>query len=282
MPSAACAAAMAADGTDAVVCLVCFEELRERRIELTKLDTGNGNVFRRGDCGHEICCSCMAKHVACQVEEQRVNGLRCPAVGCQNRLHERDFRQLVARGFLEEKVVSRFVELSTRDFAARAKEFEELKSEERPDYALLRRLWETTRLCPKCSIALEKSEGCNSFYCVCGHRFDFANAPPAIASTGVKKFGRLLSLAEALRSTVRDAEQEAQRHGGLRICGGALRLSQATRIPLEEAVALCKSAQQGESGARERIRELRRPASAVAVLSSTVEREAEGRRVESS
>lgn len=258
---------MSADRAGAAVCQICFEEGRVR-LELARIQTGNGDVLRGADCRHDICCTCMAKHVSCRVEEQRVAGLCCPAVGCKNRLHEQDLRKLVSRGFLDEKVASGFVELSTRDFTARAREFDELKAEESQDYAFLRHLWERTRLCPRCSIALEKSHGCDSFFCICGHHFDFTQAPHAVGSAGVKKFGRLLSLAEAQHTTVRKVEQEAQRHGGMRIYRGALRLSQTRGMPLEEAVALCTSAQKGEGEARERIRVLRRPTATAAQSSA--------------
>merc|ERR1711865_865552 len=38
-------------------------------------------------------------------------------------------------------------------------------------------LFQNMRLCPKCRVIIEKSHGCNSFGCICGHCFDFKTAP---------------------------------------------------------------------------------------------------------
>lgn len=230
-------------------CFICFETVQER-LALPLVQTPNGDVQRSRDCGHAVCSACMAKHVAARVEDQRVFGLCCPAVGCKNELFEKDLRKLVQRGDLEGSVVSRFVELRARDFTARATGF--VDSANQQDYSLLRRLWETTRLCPRCSVAVEKAAGCNSFWCICGHHFDYEKAPRAVGS-GVKNFKHVIAMAEALRMPLQAAEQV----GEWKMYFKARRVSEALIVPLEVAVDVCKKAQKGDAEARSIIRSLR-------------------------
>merc|ERR1712187_548958 len=112
--------------------------------------TGNGDVLRASDCGHMICRECMASYIVARVEEQRVFGIRCPSVGCKNELYEQDLRRLVQGGELAREVFDRFIEFRSRDYTTRVKDFTDEAAETSIDYALLRQLWHTTRLCPRC------------------------------------------------------------------------------------------------------------------------------------
>jgi hypothetical protein len=234
--------------------MICFERVQER-LELPKVTTGNGDVLRESDCGHAICRACMAKYVTVQVEEQRVYNLHCPAVGCRTGLFENDLRSLARQGTLEDKVVDRFVEFRARDFTARAKGFTE--SATLQDRELLRVLWESTRLCPRCKVAIEKSLGCNSFYCVCGHHFHYDKAPRAVGN-GIRKFQHIMDTAETLHMSLKEALDEVEKVGGGRIYHKACRLRKASGMSLEHAVDVCKRAQQGDAEARAVIQRSRR------------------------
>merc|ERR1719433_1573192 len=119
------------------------------------------------------------------------------------------------------------------------------------DYALLRKLWETTRLCPRCSITIEKSEGCNTFYCICGHHFNYGNAPRAVGGT-MKYYPRIIDMAENLKLPIKDAEA----------CEGNMKLyfrAEQTAIffgwAQKDAIELHLQAQQGDEVARRKIQE---------------------------
>lgn len=228
-------------------CQVCFEEVKHR-LELKSLKTGNGDVLRSEDCGHLICRTCMASYVVARVEEQRVFGVRCPAIGCKNELYEHDVRRLVECGDLAQDVHDRFAEIRSRDYTARAKDLTDVMCQD--DYELLRCVWETTRSCPRCKLVIEKSQGCNSFYCICGHHFDYQQAPRAVGN-GCKSFGRVISLAENLRISVNEAEQFG---GDSKLYFKSGRTAAALGVTREEACEIHKQAHSGDEGARERIR----------------------------
>jgi len=175
-------------------CEVCFES-KERRLALDKLATGNGDVLRNGDCGHNVCIECTSAFVTARVEEQLVFGIRCPHEGCRNELYEKDIERLARDGPLEDAVRERFCELRSRDYAARVSSFSEGLHGESPDYSTIRRLWESTRLCPRCKLVIEKSQGCNSFYCICGFHFNYESAP-RIVGNGISRYDKVLDFAE--------------------------------------------------------------------------------------
>merc|ERR1711924_37741 len=91
------------------------------------------------------------------------------------------------------------------------------------NYAMLQRLEKSTRLCPRCHVAIEKSEGCNDFGCICGHRFDFGKAPRAAAElqlAHLKKIDRVVAFLKQgvpfrtaelrVRAVLQDTEAQAE------------------------------------------------------------------------
>lgn len=230
-------------------CQICFEEVG-LRLPLKKSTTGNGDVLRGEDCEHPICTTCMGKHIASKVRDQCVFSLRCPAVGCKTKLLEHDLRKLVKWGALENSVLNRFVEFRTRDFRARVHSFEN----EAP--AILRMLWEKVRLCPRCNVAIEKSEGCDSFYCICGEHFNYCSAPRAVGGR-TKKFNRLIDFAEEQQMQVSDVMKKVGAMGGTRLFCRAMKVKDALGMPIEEVVALFKLAHDGDEDARKMIRAAR-------------------------
>lgn len=187
-------------------CAVCFEE-RTERLPLPKLCTLNGDVLRTADCNHPVCQRCMAAFVVARVEEQRVFGIRCPFEACKNELHEQDVQKLVELGALDAGVSKRLAELRKQDYSAR---ISALTEEVRPltvdDFRLMKKLWASTRRCPRCSVLMEKSEGCNSFGCICGHRFNFSQAPRGCGD-GIENFDSVISLAADFEMPLEEAKQ---------------------------------------------------------------------------
>jgi len=236
----------------AFVCEVCFEEKTER-LELPSLKTGNGDVLRDADCNHGICRECMAAFVVARVEEQHVFHIRCPHQGCKNELYEQDLSRLVKSGSLEASVSARFAELRARDFAARAKTLAEIMPQDDVDYGLVRRLYETTRLCPRCSLVIEKSAGCNSFYCICGHHFNYESAPRVVGN-GIKKYGKVICFAEEHKLPLSVAETYA---GRIKLYTKAGKIAPRLGISWEEAMEVQARAFHGDVAARARIRAAR-------------------------
>jgi hypothetical protein len=247
------------------ICQVCFEE-REKKMCLPKLTTGNGDVLRKDECQHPICEQCLSTFVATRVQEQFVFNVRCPSPGCANEIYAQDLVKLVASSTLQQNVSERFAELRSRDFSARAKELHDLIELEANDQLdLIYKIWDTTRLCPRCSCAIEKSQGCNSFYCICGHHFDYA-AAPRVFGNGVKSYGKVIRLAQKLKLKLRAAEEYgSDRHLGkpwsearaLATHRQVSRIAAEVKLDMDSALKLQQQAKAGNCDARLRIREAR-------------------------
>jgi len=233
-------------------CEVCFEEKeREARLELKELKTGNGDVLRTSDCQHPICRDCLATYVRVRVEEQRVFNIFCPHLGCKNQLYEADVQSMVRCGLIEQEVSKRFAEFRARDYTARLCSFAEVLPKAGQDYSLIREMYETVRLCPRCSVVIQKSQGCNSFYCICGHHFDYG-AAPRVLGNGVKRYTRVIAMAERLKLPLSEAEEFGGRmHDYLH----ASRVASLLGVSLQEAGELLRRVKEGDQRARQRIRE---------------------------
>lgn len=232
-------------------CSVCFEQ-RSSRLALGKVTTGNGEILRAADCEHPICRECLASHVRVRVEEQRVFGLRCPAIGCSCELYEKDLRSLVDFGNLPAEVCERFVELRARDFTARVRSFETMAVRGDEDVEFLETL-RTMRRCPRCQLLLQRSQGCDSFYCICGTNFNYSQAEPGIGGKS-KSWSRTIVLAREEHLSVAQVAEFASRPHRLHraeVTAAQLGISRA------EALDLHSRAKQGDEEARLRIRQSR-------------------------
>jgi len=200
----------------------------------------------------------MAALVTARVEEQHVFHIRCPHEGCKNELYEKDVAMLVREGPLKPEVEARFNELRARDYTARASSFADEVSKDGTGYALLRRLYDSTRLCPRCSLVIEKSVGCNSFYCICGERFNYAAAPRPIGS-GVRRYDRVIDFAEQKGLSISSAERFK---GNFRLYEKAGGLASQVNLTFDDALELQLRAYEGDMEARARVRQLREEARA--------------------
>jgi len=231
--------------TDAAfTCEVCFE-LCSDRLPLSKLKTGNGDVLREADCGHNICRECMASYVVARVDEQRVFDLRCPHEGCKNELYEQDLGRLS----LPVGVAMRFNKLRTADYSQRAKELKAILRESCSTSCVTEHeMFRAARLCPRCSVVLQKSAGCNSFYCICGHHFKYDKAPLLMPAN----YTRVLYLGRTFKMTFDEAEACVGR-GLFKASRTALQMG----VSLDEAKELQRRAQGGDETARAQIRAAR-------------------------
>lgn len=259
----------------AFTCQICFEQ-GQLRFELPKLSTGNGDVLRASDCGHAFCRACMGSYVAARVEEQYVFHLRCPEPGCSNELHEQDLRRLVRSGALDAAVADRFAEIRARDYSTRAKvlqqQMHKLVLSNEADFMLAKRLCKTTRMCPRCNVIIEKSSGCNSFHCICGHAFNFVSAPTLLGGgSGIDDYSKVIALAKNRNMSLSTAElhhranlgdkdarakiYEAQK--ARRMSKRAAKLASQAGMSLQEAEEIFQAAQAGDSAAQLRIQRAR-------------------------
>eukprot|EP01052_Picozoa_sp_SAG31_P003288 SAG31_NODE_125_length_23649_cov_7.156202_6_plen_262_part_00 len=194
----------------------------------------------------------MAGYVTARVSEQRVFGIRCPHEGCSIELHDHDVKRLSKlysherpeAPALEPNVYARFAEIRQRKYSSR---LETLHGE---DIAMMRLLWDTAKLCPRCNVVLQRSHGCNHFYCICGHTFGYASAPRAVGS-GDKNFGKVLALAEDRGISVMASQAVS---GNPKAYKQVLRLQANLGLAFEGAVALHSAAKAGERQAIDKIR----------------------------
>lgn len=246
-------------------CQVCFEE-KSVRLSLPRLATGNGDVLREKDCEHPVCQDCLSTFVSTRISEQRVFQIRCPVVGCTCEIFEQDVQRLLQAGVLTTEDSERFAELRSRDYSARREllTVELTENIASNDFASIKRMWQTMRFCPRCNLAIERSQGCNSFYCTCGHHFDFATAPRVIGD-GVGNFSKVIDVAETLGVPLAVAESFGKDSGPLGkpwSAGRALNLhrnvskiAHETGAEFEEALRLQQQARNGSEEARARIRD---------------------------
>eukprot|EP01051_Picozoa_sp_SAG22_P016304 SAG22_NODE_2277_length_2762_cov_2.747278_2_plen_182_part_00 len=137
---------------------------------------------------------------------------------------------------------------------------------------MLRTLWETAKCCPRCNVVLQRSAGCDHFYCICGHSFNYLAAPRA-AGGGNKNYGRVLDMAEDRSMGMANATKI---NGNARAYRGAIRLQARLGISFDAACELVGKARAGDGAAISRIQGSRRnwtPPAAVEAVDEAVVQE---------
>jgi hypothetical protein len=181
-------------------------------------------------------------YVATRIKENLVFNLRCPHEGCKTELYEQDVLKLP----LESGLHDQFAKLRAQDYSQRLKELKLALSKTLLDMDTAKEMIGCARLCPRCHVILQKSSGCNSFYCVCGHHFQYDKAPRLCDI-------RALRMAENFSLSLEEAERKIGQ-GFLK--GNRLALQMG--ISLEEALEMQKRAQAGDEIVRAQIRAARR------------------------
>jgi hypothetical protein len=125
------------------------------------------------------------------------------------------------------------------------------------DFKLMRRLWMTTRRCPRCNVIIEKSEGCNSFGCTCGHRFNFAKAPRGCGD-GIEDFDSVTALAGDFEMPLQAAMERVRKanQSGIAKYKSVLMHANRRAMPLDLAEVHVK-ASLGQIPALEQLRDAR-------------------------
>ena len=243
-------------------CQVCFTPA-EQRFTLPALGTGNGEVLRRADnCttkDHVFCVACVEQFVKSRVADLRVADLRCPFPECATRLYDTDVARVLSK---DAETLARYRELIKADFSGKLEAT--LQSVE--DIESLHMLAQCgIKLCPSCGCLLQRSTGCNSFYCVCGNHFDFQSAKGVISKEmqNVIKVARLTGLpldeARAFRGSLR----------ALRRANSVLDAFGRDNMTLAAARELADRAFRGDAEARAQIRQAREQRRTVQVAPKT-------------
>lgn len=188
----------------------------------------------------------MREFVTSRVDEGTVHSICCPYEGCKNEIFESDVARMV-----DARVASRFAELRAQDYSRRAAMIV-ADAEDGTDYDMLRVLHETARLCPRCSVVIQRSSGCDHFFCRCGHSFNWVTAPRAVGGDK-KKYGRVITLAQSLQVPL----AEAEKYGNAKTMVKGVKIADALGITVEEAVTLHTQARSGDQLARDLIRATR-------------------------
>jgi hypothetical protein len=130
-------------------------------------------------CPHMFCEPCLSKWIATQVEA-RNRVIVCPAEGCGHQLSKTD----IARLSLDPAV-------PVAHSALMAETYEDRLAEMSSDPELKAWMDANARPCPKCSVLITRTSGCNAVKCPCGHRFCYCcgqercvNRPAPVASAG--------------------------------------------------------------------------------------------------
>jgi len=106
------------------------------------------------------------------------------------------------------------------------------------------------RLCPRCKLVIQRSEGCNSFYCVCGNHFNYANAERPVGHN----FAKFRWTAQLAKSRGVSIEEAGKYSGDIRLFKKADLTASQLGIARDSARDLHIRAQEGDEDARARIR----------------------------
>jgi len=106
------------------------------------------------------------------------------------------------------------------------------------------------RLCPRCKLVIQRSEGCNSFFCICGKTFNYANADRPVGHN----FAKFRWTARLARSRGVSLEEASKYAGDIRLFKKADLTACRLGISRDAARDLHMRAQEGDEDARVRIR----------------------------
>eukprot|EP00992_Anisonema_acinus_P015878 TRINITY_DN9932_c0_g1_i1.p1 TRINITY_DN9932_c0_g1~~TRINITY_DN9932_c0_g1_i1.p1 ORF type:complete len:302 (+),score=29.16 TRINITY_DN9932_c0_g1_i1:53-958(+) len=228
------------DCSTPLVCGICFESFNV--VSIGEHRTGNGDVLRK-DCGHAFCEGCLGSYVLHRIDEQRVFDIRCPQHGCSSQLFEADVQRLVS-----EQIFLKYSALLKSDFRTRLEHLMETSTRDHIETLLT--IHNDSRLCPRCGVIIQRSQGCNSMYCFCGMHFNYGSA----ASVGGGGFGSIARLAIDKGLSL----SESQLYGGSAArYGRAVKLAGVAGLTVPEADALAQRAVGGDAGAQAEIARLR-------------------------
>ena len=136
-------------------------------VELVRVDSG-GEHFRKPACSHAYCGPCLQQYLQVAVDGMALN-IRCPHPDCKFVLYPDDVKRLAAPDTFE-----RYDALRKTDYRTRLRQLQ-------ADGLVNSEFLKQTRVCPACYVIIERSEGCDSMFCVCGNSFRYKSAVDPMA-----------------------------------------------------------------------------------------------------
>lgn len=145
-------------------CFICLDTIRNG--VYSKVESG-GEHFKKGKCFHVFCEDCMRGYIHSKIQD-RCTSIRCPDGSCSFVLYKDDIGRIA-----DPPHVALYAKLSKDEFVSRLRELQVLKKDDQIIASYIR---SHCRFCPSCKVLIERSEGCSSMLCTCGHRFDWNSA----------------------------------------------------------------------------------------------------------
>ncbi|NBO39732.1 hypothetical protein EBU99_14275 [bacterium] len=222
-----------------MTCLICLEPAVGRWTP-PQIKTENGDFIRPShSCTHIVCETCMEAYVSAKIIDMRVNDLRCPAPDCKTKLYDCDINYLL--GDTMPEILSAYRSLKKTTHRERMTELVKSYSlQELCELAQAR-----VKVCPCCCMLLQRSAGCDSFFCVCGHQFTYSDAPDLVPARRLRLMNIFKHTHQYLHA---DSLQGVRR---------ALRVQHLLGIDEREAAQLAELALRGDEHARAAIRTAR-------------------------
>eukprot|EP00403_Amphidinium_massartii_P019757 CAMPEP_0178431096 /NCGR_PEP_ID=MMETSP0689_2-20121128/31662_1 /TAXON_ID=160604 /ORGANISM="Amphidinium massartii, Strain CS-259" /LENGTH=363 /DNA_ID=CAMNT_0020052979 /DNA_START=122 /DNA_END=1213 /DNA_ORIENTATION=- len=158
-------------------CPICLEVPSSSSAKVVYATASNhswSNTASRCD-GHDICLSCLTKHIEVQVLSEGRSNIRCPGIGCKYHLLQQDIEQAGP----EAKVLEVWKQL--REQSCQERLWEAVNDAAKKDSAAARWVVQHCQPCPTCFTLARKEQGCNHIVCRCGTDFCFACGAPHAA-----------------------------------------------------------------------------------------------------
>lgn len=125
-----------------------------------------GEHYKKVSCTHEYCKACLVPWIECNLEESCAQ-IGCPHTECAFNFNGEDVRRIAGDG-----AYVKFLDITTRNYQARLTDASRGMDKKTTEWLNL-----NTRVCPSCSVVIERSSGCNSMKCfTCGNRFNWSEA----------------------------------------------------------------------------------------------------------
>jgi len=159
-------------------CPICFETVGDcwttHKAWYHREDNHSWNNHSRCD-AHDICWSCLAKHIEVQVLSEGKCSVRCPGAGCKYHLLRSDIDYAMWGSRAQNDVLTTLDRLNHDSCQERLKEMVfGTFSGKAVDWLL-----EECQPCPQCFVLSRRETGCNHIVCRCGCDFCFGCGAPS-------------------------------------------------------------------------------------------------------